>query len=584
MRWPLERDKGVIAMIGNGLSIRVRLVTICAGLALLTGVVGALGVWAFWTVNATFQVAMTQSLPAVNQLLLADGDIQQALIAERSLMFMKGDTPEAKGQVKSHGERLNSLGERWKSYTELAPDDEERSRRAAFEEARLEWAEASREVLNVLAQDTPGARRDAIDLSMGEGAVKVEKTRRILAGLIDRRLELVRSQAAAEAARVTRMGWWILGVVVGAFVVAASASIAMARSIARPLGETVELVRDIAEGAGDLTKRLHVSGRDEIAELRRWFNVFMERLNAIISQVNVLALQVAGAARQLSAAGGHLSSGSQQQASSLEESAASLEEITGTVKQNADNARQANELAHGSREAAEKGQEVVSSAVQSMAEITRASRQIAEIITVIDEIAFQTNLLALNAAVEAARAGEQGRGFAVVAAEVRSLAQRSAVAAKEIKELIRDSVAKVEQGSSLVTRSGQTLEEIVGSVRRVTDIIREIAGASQEQSQGIDQVNRAVSQMDQVVQTTAAQTEELSSTARALAAQAEELRGVVGRFRLATETAAAPPPARSRTTGPRRPARAVVPAPPPAMTLAGTAANGGGAGGGFEEF
>jgi methyl-accepting chemotaxis protein len=574
----------VIIVIGNGLSIRVRLVTMCAGLALLTGAVGALGVWAFSTVNATLQAAMTQSLPAVNLLLLADGDIQQAVIAERSLMFMKGDTPEAKSQVKSHAERLSLLDERWKSYTELAPDDEERSRWAAFEGARLEWMEASREVLTILAQDTPGARRDAIDLSMGEGAVKVERTRRILAGLIDQRLELVRSQAAAEAARVARMGWWILGVVGGAFVVTAGASLAMARSIARPLGETVELVREIAEGAGDLTKRLQVSGRDEIAELRRWFNVFMEQLNAIIGQVNGLAVQVAGASRQIAAASGALSTGSQEQASSIEETAASLEEMTGTVKQNADNAQQANDLASRSWKTAEKGREVVSLAVHSMTEITRASQQVSEIIAVIDEIAFQTNLLALNAAVEAARAGEQGRGFAVVAAEVRSLAQRSAVAAKEIKELIRDSVAKVEQGSGLVTRSGQTLEEIVGSVRQVTDIIREIAAASEEQSQGIDQVNKAMGQLDQVVQATAAQTEELSSTARALSAQADDLHALVGRFRLAEEARRPPALAVSRGSAEPQPrTNGTVRSRPPALALAGTRRNGAATAGDYEE-
>src|SRR5262249_29391123 len=212
----------------------------------------------------------------------------------------------------------------------------------------------------------------------------------------------------------------------------------------------------------------------------------------------------------------------------------------------------ANELAAGSQGTAEKGREVVSQAVQSMADITRASRQVSEIITVIDEIAFQTNLLALNAAVEAARAGEQGRGFAVVAAEVRSLAQRSAVAAKEIKGLIQDSVAKVDQGAGMVTRSGQTLEQIVGSVRQATDIIREIAVASAEQSQGIDQVNRAMAQMDHVVQTTTAQTEELSSTARALSGQADELHALVGRVRLAEEASRESAEARPRTSRPLR--------------------------------
>src|SRR3990172_12477785 len=199
-------------------------------------------------------------------------------------------------------------------------------------------------------------------------------------------------------------------------------------------------LRDIADGDGDLTRRLDATGKDEVADIAGAFNTFVEKLHSIMRQAQAAAEQVAAASRELSGASDQLSSGAQEQASSLEETAASLEEITGTVKQNADNTRQASQLAVGSRDVAEKGGHVVAEAVQSMSEINKSSKKIADIITTIDEIAFQTNLLALNAAVEAARAGEQGRGFAVVASEVRNLAQRSATAAKEIKTLIQDSV------------------------------------------------------------------------------------------------------------------------------------------------
>jgi methyl-accepting chemotaxis protein len=316
-------------------------------------------------------------------------------------------------------------------------------------------------------------------------------------------------------------------------------SAVVTRSITKPVNIAVAMMKDIAEGEGDLTARLYASGRDEIGQLASAFNQFVGRIHDVISQVARAAEQVTSASQQLSAAGEQLSSGAQEQASSLEETAASLEEITGTVKQNADNARQANQLAVGSRDTAEKGGEVVNTAVSAMGEINKSSKKIADIITTIDEIAFQTNLLALNAAVEAARAGEQGRGFAVVAAEVRSLAQRSATAAKEIKGLIQDSVQKVQDGSELVNKSGQTLGEIVSSVKKVTDIIGEISAASQEQSGGIDQVNKAVSQMDQVVQSNAAQTEELSSTAQSLSAQAQQLQALVGKFKLAQSAHAA---------------------------------------------
>ena len=200
-----------------------------------------------------------------------------------------------------------------------------------------------------------------------------------------------------------------------------------------------------------------------------------------------------------------------------------MEQMTSTIKQNADNSKQANQLAVTAREVAEKGGSVTDRAVEAMSEINKSSKKIADIINVIDEIAFQTNLLALNAAVEAARAGEQGRGFAVVASEVRNLAQRSATAAKEIKALINESVQKVGDGSELVNQSGQTLSEIVNSVKRVTDIISEISAASQEQAAGIDQVNKAVMQMDQSTQQNAALVEQTTSASQSMREQAGEL-------------------------------------------------------------
>jgi methyl-accepting chemotaxis protein-1 (serine sensor receptor) len=361
------------------------------------------------------------------------------------------------------------------------------------------------------------------------------------------------AQRQAEAAREhRRLQMTFLALALAVTLPFAAIGWWLTRSITRPLDGVVRRLRDLAEGEGDLTKRLEVRTRDELGQVSASFNAFMDKLHDIIAEAKATADHVATAAQELSAASDHISQTTQEQASSLEETAAALEEITGTVKQSADNARQANRLAVGSRDVAEKGGQVVRDAVTSMAGINQASKRIADIVTTIDEIAFQTNLLALNAAVEAARAGEQGRGFAVVASEVRNLAQRSAMAAKEIKGLIQDSVAKVEAGSELVNRSGETLTEIVGSVKRVTDIIAEIAAASQEQTLGIDQVNVAVARMDQVTQANAAQTEELSSTAQALAEQATGLQALVGGFKVMDgigAAAAADPP--ERTTPPR---------------------------------
>jgi methyl-accepting chemotaxis protein len=285
----------------------------------------------------------------------------------------------------------------------------------------------------------------------------------------------------------------------------------------------------------------------------------------VIQNLKRTASEVQGGADEISRGNMNLSQRTEQQASSLEETASSMEEMTSTIRQNADNAAQANQLAQAARKSAESGGEVVAQAVTAMQGINSASSKIADIIGVIDEIAFQTNLLALNAAVEAARAGEQGRGFAVVATEVRSLASRSAEAAKEIKVLINDSVAKVADGSKLVERSGQTLTEIVGAVKKVTDIVAEIAAASQEQASGIEQVNKAVTSMDEVTQQNAALVEEAAAAAQGLTEQAAALNQMIAKYRTGddghayaapTARAAAPRPAAKPAVerrGPNRP-------------------------------
>jgi methyl-accepting chemotaxis protein len=234
--------------------------------------------------------------------------------------------------------------------------------------------------------------------------------------------------------------------------------------IVKHLSLTIQVMQDLAKGEGDLTQRLAVTKNDEISEVARCFNIFMDKMHDIVYQVKETAEGVSQASEQLSHATGLIASGAQEQAASIEETAASLEQLTGTVRQNADNAQRVSQLGSDSRATADKGQQAVNAAVSSMAGINVTAQKIADIITVIDDIAFQTNLLALNAAVEAARAGEQGRDFPVVAAEVRNLAKRSAAAAKEIKALIQDSVQRVNNGSALVNGSGQTLTEIVDSV------------------------------------------------------------------------------------------------------------------------
>ncbi len=302
--------------------------------------------------------------------------------------------------------------------------------------------------------------------------------------------------------------------------------------------------------AGQLGRRLETAGKSGFFQvMSSGINRLADNMAEVVSRVKQVAAEVHRGADEISAGNANLSQRTEEQSSSLEETASSMEEMTTTVKQNADNAAQANQLALAAREQAEKGGAVVGQAVVAMSDINQASKQIADIIGVIDEIAFQTNLLALNAAVEAARAGEQGRGFAVVASEVRNLAGRSATAAKEIKGLIQDSVRKVEDGSVLVTQSGQTLEKIVAAVKKVSDIVAEIAAASREQSAGIEQVNRAVMQMDELTQQNAALVEQATAASQSMVEQVGGLNEILARYDVGAVSSQAPRPDRVERSG-----------------------------------
>jgi methyl-accepting chemotaxis protein len=388
-----------------------------------------------------------------------------------------------------------------------------------------------------------------------KAAPRAEKIIGILDAMTENQIQLAATDATAaeKAGQTLRQLMVVLGLV--AIVLALLAGYFISRMITGPVAQVAEGLKLIA--GGDLNKRWQVTSRDELGNMLDDLNTMAEKLTEVIGGIISGAEEVSVASGQVAQGNANLSQRTQEQASSLEEVASSMEEMAGTVNQNADNAQQANQLAQASREQADKGGTVVNKAVIAMGEITVSSKKIADIIGVIDEIAFQTNLLALNAAVEAARAGELGRGFAVVATEVRNLAGRSATAAKEIKTLIRDSVAKVEDGTKLVNESGEMLSEIVISVKKVTDVVAEIAAASQEQSSGIAQVNKAVLQMDEMTQQNAALVEEAASASESISAQSQELQALTRFFKVDTaalrqtrETAPAAQPARKLVTAP----------------------------------
>ena len=305
----------------------------------------------------------------------------------------------------------------------------------------------------------------------------------------------------------------------------------LGRRLTRPLENVVDAAESIIAN-DDFSRSAPETGTRETVRVGQSFNLLLQKFRIIIADTKRSSESIANASREIASGNADLSSRTEDQVANLEKTASSMAEMANTVKQNAENARLANQLVGSTADIAVKGGQVVSQVVGTMASIKESSRKIADIIGVIDGIAFQTNILALNAAVEAARAGEQGRGFAVVASEVRSLAQRSASAAKEIKTLIEDSVGKVEAGGKLVDDAGQTMDEIVSSVKRATGIMSEIASASQEQSDGISQINQAIAQMDSVTQQNAALVEQAAAAAESLQDQAAKLAEAVSVFKL----------------------------------------------------
>ena len=353
-----------------------------------------------------------------------------------------------------------------------------------------------------------------------------------LAKLDARQVARVGEAERANARLIAATQWMAIGAGIAAALLAAAAGAWVVLSVTRPLARAVAFAGRVA--AGDLTQQVETQGHDEVAQLLRELNRMGVGLSELVLHVRQAADGIATGSREIATGNADLSQRTEMQASALEQTAASMEELGSTVTQNADNADQANQFANGASAVAAHGAEVFTQVVETMHGINQSSRRIADIIGVIDGIAFQTNILALNAAVEAARAGEQGRGFAVVASEVRSLAQRSAGAAKEIKSLITASVEQVDKGTQLVDQAGKTMQEIVASIGRVTGLMSDIHLATNEQRSGMSQVGEAVNQMDHTTQQNAALVEESAAAAESLRQQAERLVQAVAVFKLGT--------------------------------------------------
>ena len=510
----------------SNMTIKSRLVFVIGFLSLLLIGSGVIGVSSLSSSNEALRAAYEGRLMPLVQLNEAVRivDANRMKIAE-SLNGDPATVNKAMDDIEARASRVEAI---WKGYLAGPLGTEERTlaekvmalhkefvaqgMKPAIEALRAQNVQLGMEILQGAMQQGYGRFSEAMDALIGA------KTKLAKAEFDERQDSYVMVRNLA-----------IIAIVVGVLL-AALVGFVVIRTISASLEEAVRIARKVAEG--DLSQAIEVKSKDETGQLLEALKTMTESLARTVGQVRSATETIGLASREIAAGNADLSARTEAQASSLVETASSMEELTTTVRQNADNARQANQLVVSASDVAMRGGQVVGDVVSTMGSIKESSRKIADIIGVIDGIAFQTNILALNAAVEAARAGEQGRGFAVVASEVRSLAQRSANAAKEIKALIVDSVEKVDTGGKLVDQAGMTMNEIVTSVKHVADIMNEITAASEEQSAGIEQVNQAIGKMDEMTQQNSALVEEASAAAQSMQDQAATLAQAVSLFHL----------------------------------------------------
>nr|WP_315260953.1 methyl-accepting chemotaxis protein [uncultured Duganella sp.] len=534
------------------LKIRTRLIGTMALLGVLIVFIGVKGINALHTSNTVLKDVYSNSMVSMKAIYEAQIQIDRARLS-LDRVALAPDAANVPETLKRTQDFIDGSDKFWKSYYSLP-----------FGEGEKELA------------DKVAAQRDALIKDGLLVAIKAindknkAEIERLMLSEVTRLFRLYTESSeklsnyqlqatatqydASQQAYDRNMLLAIAAIVVG-MLLAAVSGLLLLRAVMDPLNQAIAHFHSMAHG--NLSNHIELGRKDEMGEMMEGLQQMQERLAGTVRSVREGSDAIATASGEIAAGNLDLSRRTEQQAASLEETASSLEELTSTVKQNSDNARQANTLASSASDIAVKGGELVTRVIGTMSSITESSDKIADIIGVIDGIAFQTNILALNAAVEAARAGEQGRGFAVVATEVRNLAQRSAAAAKDIKALITDSVEKVGSGSALVNEAGTTMEEIVTSVKRVTDIISEISSAGREQEVGIEQINTAVAEMDTVTQQNAALVEQAAAASQAMQEQAAKLAEMVAVFQVEGSASAARKTASAPVAGAARAAAAV---------------------------
>jgi len=511
----------------KNLTIRARLALTMAFLGFLLALSVGFGLYGISATYSSAKDISDNSLPAVNALGISNNYIARARLALDRYAINPADK-DAGGLVARANGFMRQSDEWYSKYDSLPREADENALAKNVADARADM----RQAINRFSAAIEAGDKEAISrIAFHDMPTSYTKCIEAFGKLQDFQIADAKRQTAESDARVSTLRTLgVLALLVG-LATAALGWFLLRRAIMTPLTEALKHFEHISNG--DLTHEVSIRTRDEMGQLLAGVAAMKEELAATVGTVRLSSEAIASASKQIAAGNTDLSSRTEEQAASLQETAASMEELTSTVKQNSENAKLASGLADNANVVANEGSAIVGQVVDTMAGIEESSTKIAEIIAMIEGIAFQTNILALNAAVEAARAGEQGRGFAVVASEVRSLAQRSSAAAKEIKGLIETSGDRVHAGTELVARAGETMQRVGTAIQRVTDIMGEIASASNEQSRGIEQVNQAISQMDEVTQQNAALVEEAAAAAGSMEDQAKQLSAAVAVFRTA---------------------------------------------------
>ena len=517
------------------LTLRGKMIAAFSVMVLLMAVLAGVSLQKLATLNANTLEIGTNWLPSVESLGDLDSDASHLRLAQvRQALAKEG--MERVTADKLMAERTALYDKHREVYVKLISSPQEQQLWDEFEKKWLRYLQFHQGAVLPLAN--AGKEQEAIAMLFGDGLKLFDEAREVL----DKATEL-NVQGGAQAVDHSRGEYaaaraWLVGVSAIALFAAVVLALVISGYVVRVIGGEPAEVGSVVAGiaGGDLSTPVSAKAGDS-ASILAGIKQMQESLLRVVSEVRSGAESVATASSQIAQGNLDLSSRTEEQASSLQQTAASVEQMASAVKNNADTASQANQLATSASQVAAKGGEVVQQVVATMADISGASKKIADIIGVIDGIAFQTNILALNAAVEAARAGEHGKGFAVVASSVRNLARRSATAAREIKSLITDSAGKVDDGSRLVSDAGRTMAEIVAQVRRVSDLMSEITAATTEQSSGISQINTAVAQLDQTTQQNAALVEESAAASESLKTHGARLLEAVGVFRLSRQHA-----------------------------------------------